>query len=129
MSGDPRGRCAPSLQYRVQQQRAQEPGANVNLNGSTGTPYSVRTGRDENGASVFNDRPEGVRNTERTAMQLAVNINLNYMISFGRGSGGGPPMVGIVIAAPGAALRSPFFGQPTMVLNPRKIDFGVNFGF
>jgi hypothetical protein len=26
-------------------------------------------------------------------------------------------------------LTSPFFGQPTMVLNPRKIDFGVNFGF
>ena len=26
-------------------------------------------------------------------------------------------------------LTSPFFGQPTNVLNPRKIDFGVNFGF
>ena len=40
--------------------------ANVNLNGSTGTPYSIRTGRDENGDSVFNDRSEGVgRNTER----------------------------------------------------------------
>ena len=24
---------------------------------------------------------------------------------------------------------SPFFGQPTNVLNPRKIDFGSNFGF
>lgn len=140
--------------------------ANVNLNGSTGTPYSIRTGRDENGDSVFNDRPAGVsRNTERTAMQLAVNINLNYMIAFGRGGGAGPPLIGIMIPAPGAAptvmtaagpptryrlgffvqmqnvtnranyagysgtLTSPFFGQPTMVLNPRKIDFGVNFGF
>ena len=26
-------------------------------------------------------------------------------------------------------LTSRFFGQPTNVLNPRKIDFGVNFGF
>jgi hypothetical protein len=140
--------------------------ANFNLNGSTGTPYSIRTGRDENGDSVFNDRPDGVgRNTERAAMQLAMNINLNYMFAFGRSSGGGPPIVGIMIPAPGAAptvmtasgpptryrlgffvqmqnvtnranysgysgtLTSPFFGQPTMVLNPRKIDFGVNFGF
>ena len=140
--------------------------ANVNLNGATGTPYSIRTGRDENGDSVFNDRPDGVdRNTERTAMQLAVNINLNYSIAFGTSRGGGPPIVGIMVAAPGGAptvmtasgpptryrlgffvqmqnvtnranyagysgtLTSPFFGQPTMVLNPRKIDFGVNFGF
>jgi hypothetical protein len=26
-------------------------------------------------------------------------------------------------------LTSPFFGKPTNVVNPRKIDFGVNFGF
>jgi hypothetical protein len=26
-------------------------------------------------------------------------------------------------------LTSPSFGRPTTVLNPRKIDFGVNFDF
>jgi hypothetical protein len=140
--------------------------ANVNLNGSTGTPYSIRTGLDNNGDLVFNDRPAGVgRNTERAAMQWNVNVNLNYTIAFGQGGGSGPPMVGIFIPAPGAAptvmtaagpptryrigffvqmqnvtnhanysgysgvLTSPFFGQPTNVVNPRKIDFGVNFGF
>ena len=140
--------------------------ANLNLNGSTGTPYSIRTGLDDNGDLVFNDRPAGVgRNTERTAVQWNMNVNLNYTVAFGRGGGSGPPLVGIMIAAPGAAptvmtasgpptryrlgffvqmqnvtnhsnyagysgtLTSPFFGQPTMVLNPRKVDFGVNFGF
>lgn len=139
---------------------------NLNLNGASGTPYSIRTGLDDNGDLVFNDRPDGVgRNTERTAMQWALNANINYSIGFGRGGGGGPPMVGIFIAAPGGAptvmtgtapptryrlgffvqmmnltnhanyagysgtLTSPFFGRPTTVLNPRKIDFGVNFGF
>jgi hypothetical protein len=140
--------------------------ANLNLNGSTGAPYSIRTGVDDNGDLVFNDRPAGVgRNTERTALQWNVNVNLNYSIAFGQGGGGGGPIVGIMIPAPGAAptvmtgtgpatryrlgffvqmqnvtnhsnfggysgvLTSPFFGQPTNVLNPRKIDFGVNFGF
>ena len=139
---------------------------NLNLNGASGTPYSIRTGLDDNGDLVFNDRPAGVgRNSERTASQWALNANINYSIGFGSGGGGGPPMVGIFIAAPGAApmvmaatppptryrlgffvqmtnltnhanyagysgtLSSPFFGRPTTVLNPRKIDFGVNFGF
>ena len=140
--------------------------ANVNLNGSTGTPYTIRTGLDDNGDLVFNDRPAGIgRNTERAAVQWNVNVNLNYTVAFGQGGGSGPPMVGIFVPAPGAAptvmtaagpptryrlgffvqmqnvtnhanyggysgvLTSPFFGQATNVLNPRKIDFGVNFGF
>ena len=138
----------------------------LNLSGSSGTPYSIRTGLDDNGDLVFNDRPGGIgRNSERTAMQWALNANLNYNVGFGRGGGGGPPMVGIFIPAPGGpptvmtgsapgtrfrlgffvqmmnltnhanyagysgTLTSPFFGRPTTVLNPRKIDFGVNFGF
>ncbi len=33
----------------------------------TGTPYNITTGRDDNGDTVFNDRPEGVgRNTAAT---------------------------------------------------------------
>ena len=37
---------------------------NVNLFASTGTPYTITTGKDDNGDLVFNDRPAGVgRNT------------------------------------------------------------------
>jgi hypothetical protein len=139
----------------------------INVGVSSATPYTIRTGRDDNGDLVFNDRPAGVgRNTERTAMQWSVNANVIYTITFGKpASGGGPPLVGIMIAGPGAApqvmtvpppparyrlgfvvsaqnltnhsnyggysgtLTSPFFGRATTVVNPRKMDIGVQFGF
>ena len=34
--------------------------ANLNLNYSSGSPYTVRTGLDDNGDQIFNDRPAGV---------------------------------------------------------------------
>jgi hypothetical protein len=141
-------------------------GVGINLNFSSGTPYTIRTGGDENGDFVFSDRPAGVgRNTARTDGQWSLNFNANYTIAFGQGTGSAPPGVGIFIPAPGAApqvltmppqparyrigfnvnaqnltnrsnyggysgtLTSPFFGLPTMVLNPRKVDFGINFNF
>jgi len=59
--------------------------ANINLNGSTGTPYTITTGRDDNGDLVFNDRPEGVgRNTQWTPGQWTVNGFLNYSIAIGK---------------------------------------------
>ena len=40
--------------------------AQFNVNASTGTPYTITTGRDDNGDLIFNDRPSGVgRNTAR----------------------------------------------------------------
>jgi hypothetical protein len=140
--------------------------ANLNMNFSTGTPYTIRTGGDENRDFVFNDRPAGVgRNTERTADQWSLNFNAFYTIAFGKGTGGAPPGVAIMIPAPGAppqvmtmgpppsryriglnlnvlnltnhanyggysgTLTSPFFGQPRTVINPRKVDVGINFNF
>ena len=48
--------------------------ANINLNASTGTPYTITTGHDDNGDLVFNDRPAGVgRNTQWTPGQWNVN--------------------------------------------------------
>jgi hypothetical protein len=115
---------------------------------------------------VFNDRPAGIgRNSVRSDGQWSLNLNVNYVIAFGKGTGSAPPGIGIMIPAPGAApqvmampplparyrigfnvnaqnltnhanyggysgtLTSPFFGLPTLVLNPRKLDFGINFNF
>ena len=140
--------------------------ANLNIDGRTGSPYTIRTGRDDNGDLVFNDRPAGVgRGTERTDDFLALNLFAAYAIAFGKGNSSAPPGIGIMIAGPGAApqvttfapppsryriqfilqvqnltnrtnyggysgtLTSPFYGIPTMVLNPRKVDFGVGFNF
>ena len=38
----------------------------MNFNTASGNPYTIRTGFDENGDLIYNDRPDGVgRNTER----------------------------------------------------------------
>jgi hypothetical protein len=76
--------------------------AQVNFNTSSGNPYTIRTGFDENGDLIYNDRPAGVgRNTERGAQQWSLNAAAGYTILFGRqttlppgiavvGGGGGP---------------------------------------
>jgi hypothetical protein len=59
--------------------------ANINLNASTGTPYTITTGHDDNGDLVFNDRPAGVgRNTQWTPGQWNVNGFFNYSIAIGK---------------------------------------------
>jgi Carboxypeptidase regulatory-like domain/TonB dependent receptor-like, beta-barrel len=59
--------------------------ANVNFNATTGTPYTITTGHDDNGDLVFNDRPAGVgRNTQWTPGQWTVNGFFNYSIAIGK---------------------------------------------
>jgi carboxypeptidase family protein len=59
--------------------------ANINLNATTGTPYTITTGHDDNGDLVFNDRPAGVgRNTQWTPSQWTVNGFFNYSIAIGK---------------------------------------------
>jgi hypothetical protein len=51
---------------------------------SSGTPYTLQTGVDNNGDLIFNDRPGGVgRNTERTASQFSMNLYTTYSWTFG----------------------------------------------
>jgi hypothetical protein len=136
----------------------------LNLNASSGTPYTVRTGFDDNGDLVFNDRPAGVeRNTERAAAQWALNMTAQYGIAFGKRSS--PPPPGFLISVVGnqaptvqsitvdwryrlnfivqvqnltnranyigysGILTSPFYGRPTSVANPRKVDIGMQLQF
>jgi hypothetical protein len=135
-----------------------------NVNTSSGAPYSVRTGFDDNRDLIFNDRPLGVdRNSLRGASQWSINPSMAYTFTFGRNITSLPPGVGVIAngAAPtvvsvdqsGARFRlqlfvqgqnitnhanyggysgtltSPFYGRPTLVNQPRKIDFGLNFSF
>ncbi|MEN3337024.1 MAG: hypothetical protein V7647_700 [Acidobacteriota bacterium] len=58
---------------------------NVNLFAATGTPYTMTTGRDDNGDLVFNDRPAGVgRNTLWAPGQLNLNSFVSYSIPIGK---------------------------------------------
>lgn len=73
--------------------------ANINLGGGTAGPYTIRTGRDDNGDLVFNDRPAGVgRNTERARGQFNANVNLMYSIPFGKQKIALPPGIAITMA-------------------------------
>ena len=72
----------------------------LSLGGSwrSGTPYNVTTGHDDNGDTVFNDRPLGVgRNTARTEMMWDVNGRVSYAFGFGKrapaGGGAGTPVI------------------------------------
>lgn len=58
---------------------------NVNVFATTGTPYTITTGADDNGDLVFNDRPAGVgRNTIWTPGQWTLNAYLSYSIAIGK---------------------------------------------
>ena len=76
--------------------------ASVNLNASSGSPYTIRTGHDDNGDLIFNARPAGVsRNTERTAWRWNSYGNFTYTIGLGKRTVALPP--GITISTVGGA--------------------------
>jgi len=112
---------------------------NLMVQGSSGLPYTITTGFDDNGDTVFNDRPAGVgRNTERGAAQWTVSLRVNRSFSLGgstggdpgapmgaggegggammqRGEGGGPRMM--VMEAGNARYRLDFYAQVSNLLN------------
>ena len=67
----------------------------VTATGRTGTPYNVTTGRDDNGDTVFNDRPSGVRRNSATAAGMwEVSSRVSYAFGFGQRPANGPGMPG-----------------------------------
>ena len=65
----------------------------------SGTPYNITTGYDDNGDTVFNDRPTGVsRNSARSEMMWDVNTRVSYAFGFGQrppstGGAAGTPVI------------------------------------
>jgi hypothetical protein len=137
---------------------------NLNVNMQSGAPYTIRTGLDDNGDLIFNDRPAGVgRNSVRGDSQWTANANFSYTVSVGKKGGQLPPAIGVInlngapqvqtfnieqarfrvqfyvqvqnltnhanYAGYQGGQLSPFFRQPTFVINPRKVDIGLNFMF
>jgi hypothetical protein len=78
-----------------------------NVSASSGAPYTIRTGLDENGDLIFNDRPGGVgRNTERGAGQWSINPAVAYTFLFGRLATALPPGVAVIAAGGAPTVRS-----------------------
>jgi hypothetical protein len=73
-------------------------GVRLALNGGyrSGTPYNITTGFDDNGDTVFNDRPAGLaRNAGRTASSFDIGGRLSYAFGFGQRQAGGTGTGGI----------------------------------
>src|SRR5262249_50907233 len=74
----------------------------LSIGSSTGAPYSMRTGYDDNGDLVFNDRPAGVgRNTLRQPGQWTMSGSFTYGLSFGKKKIALPPGISITSVAGG----------------------------
>jgi hypothetical protein len=88
-------------------------GIGIGFNVGSGAPYTIRTGLDDNGDFIFNDRPVGVpRNTERATGTFSMNLNLNYNWQFGPPAGG-PPGIGVFVGGAGAAPEVRTFDAPS----------------
>ena len=76
--------------------------ASLNLNYSTGSPYTMRTGFDDNGDQIFNDRPFGVgRNSLRGDSALMLNGFFVYNIPIGQKKLGPMPPGIFIMGSPG----------------------------
>ena len=128
--------------------------ANVNTHASSAAPYTITTGRDDNGDGVSNDRPPGVgRNGARGAARWELSTRASKAIGFGgqrsserggRGSAGDAAdqrfNVEFYVQAFNVLnrinyvnfsgnLQSPFFGQPTSAAQARRVEVGTQLRF
>jgi hypothetical protein len=86
------------------------------LNASSGQPYNITTGFDDNGDTVSNDRPAGVgRNSARGAARWDASGRLSWTFGFGErknasGPGGAPQVVIRTIGGPAPDSMGGFSG-------------------
>jgi hypothetical protein len=84
--------------------------ASISISTYSGTPYTVRTGFDNNGDAIFNDRPAGVgRNTLRAGWQYNSSGYFSYTIGIGKRTVALPP--GITLTSSGGSLSVGTFAQ------------------
>lgn len=133
--------------------------AQINVDANSGGAYTITTGFDDNGDSIFNDRPQFTpRGSVRLPWRATVSANVSYTIpigterpSDGGGAGGfggrggprgGGRSKGITLNMSvnnltnrdnftgfSGVMSSPYFLQATSVANPRQFDFSLRFGF
>ena len=99
--------------------------ARIGVSGSSAPPLNVRTGTDDNGDLVFNDRPEGVgRNSARTTGTWNTSANFGYSFTLGKKtvtSGGGVQITG----GPGGLMVNPT-GMQTMPRYRLNVNVNIN---
>ena len=152
--GDTRHR----LRASVSTQAVRNLNAQLSWDANSGAPYTITTGTDDNGDSIFNDRPVLTpRNSARLPWRSTLSANLSYTVPIGRAPGpeggraaaGGRPGGGrggrqkgitINVSAQNLTNRSNFSGfsgvmtsqyfmQATSVSNPRQVDLSIRVSF
>jgi hypothetical protein len=128
--------------------------AQVSWNGNSGAPYTITTGTDDNGDSIFNDRPLLTpRNSARLPWRSTFSANVSYTIPIGVPAGGeggrgrgGPRgrgrQKGVTFNVSvnnltnranysgfSGVMTSTYFRQATSVSNPRQVDVSLRFNF
>jgi len=108
---------------------------------SSGRPYSMTTGRDDNNDGFGNDRPSGVgRNTLDGPSFLGLDLRLSrdFFLDHRRGEKGPAVTLGVDAfnvanhvnyASYIGALSSPFFGQAVSALPARKLQLSARLNF
>jgi len=124
--------------------------AGLGARAQSGAPYTIRTGFDDNGDEVLNDRPAGVgRNTERGEWHVLSDLRLGWMVGGhppdrdrggrgreGRGQGGRDAGAEVYAQITNlfnttnfirysGVMTSPLFGEPTAALPGRRMELGL----
>jgi hypothetical protein len=84
------------------------------INLTSAPPYTITTGRDDNGDTISNDRPFGVaRNSARGAAQWNLRTRLSWRFGWGtpKAAAGGPRMVAVRIDGEGGGVSGLPGGQ------------------
>lgn len=110
----------------------------VGGSGSSGQPYNITTGRDDNGDQNTNDRPAGVaRNSGNGPRFFSVDATLTKTVRLG-GNGGRQLSVFANVTNvlnlvnfrnPSGVMTSSYFGIPTSAADARDIEIGVRYQF
>jgi hypothetical protein len=113
----------------------------TNLYIRNGNPYSITTGKDDNGDGIVNDRPIGVgRLSKLGPAYRSVDLNFSKAFQVTMSQNGGGANLNVFanvtntlnttnLGAPSGVLTSPFFGKSTYASNPREIEVGARFQF
>jgi hypothetical protein len=106
---------------------------------NNGNPYSITTGKDDNGDGVSNDRPAGTPRLSKIG-PVSKNVSFNISKAFQVGPKESARSLSMFAnmsnafnivnrGSPSGVMTSKFFGQSTSASNPREIEVGMRFQF
>jgi hypothetical protein len=113
----------------------------IAISAGSGTPYSLRTGRDDFNTGQTNARPPGVaRNTLEGPGPATLDVRWSRQVQFGASGRDERPSIEVGIAAfnvtnrvnfnsPVGNLSSPFFGRSISAQPPRRVQLSASVTF